>query len=431
MRAFVKKYVEGCDTCARKKHAIHPRSTTRPLEVPHGPWESVGVDLITQLPKSQGYDAIIVFTDHFSKQIHALPCMTAINAETVADIYYREIFRLHGLPLQFVSDRGPQFGSQLLTSLLNRLGIRSNLTTSYNPQANGQTERANQEVEKYLRLYVANQQDDWATHLPMAEFVINSRVHTAHGLSPFEAIYGYSPHFNIPVGRPTGLLPVDERVKQMQKAREDVEAGLRLEKERQKREFEEGKKAAHIFEVGDYVWLDSKKINIDVPTRKLGDLRLGPYKVLERRGDLSYRLELPKDLSRLHDVFHVDKLTPWKGNDVNGILPPPPEPVVLEDGELEYEVEEILNSAIGGRAPNKFTKYRVKWRGYDASHNTWEPESNLEGARELIEEFHQRYPKAPRLMGSRPIVEERGEEAPLPAKRRRGRSQRVIEDDES
>jgi len=88
MQAFVKKYVEGCEVCMQKTHAIHPKSTTRPLEVPHGPWESIGVDLITQLPKSQGYDAIIVFTDHFSKQIHALPCLTTINTEKIADIYY-------------------------------------------------------------------------------------------------------------------------------------------------------------------------------------------------------------------------------------------------------------------------------------------------------------------------------------------------------
>jgi hypothetical protein len=174
MRAFVKKYVEGCDLCGRRKHAVHPRSTTRPLEVPHGPWESVGVDLITQLPISNGYDAIIVFTDHFSKQIHALPCSSSINTETVADVYYREIFRLHGLPLQFVSDRGPQFASHVMATLLERLGIKSNLTTAFNPQANGQTERANQEVEKYLRFYVTRRQNDWDTHLPMAEFVINS-----------------------------------------------------------------------------------------------------------------------------------------------------------------------------------------------------------------------------------------------------------------
>jgi transposase InsO family protein len=431
MRAFVKKYVEGCDVCARKKHAVHPKATTRPLEVPHGPWESVGVDLITQLPPSQGYDAIIVFTDHFSKQIHALPCLTAINAETIADIYYREIFRLHGLPLQFISDRGPQFASKLLTSLLDRLGVRTNLTTSFNPQANGQTERANQEVEKYLRLYVKNRQDDWAAHLPMAEFVINSRVHTAHGHSPFEAIYGYAPHFNIPVARPTGLLPVDERIRQMQEAKEDLEAGLRLEKERQKREFEEGKRAAHEFEVGDYVWLDSKNIEINVPTRKLGDLRLGPFKVLERKGDLSYLLQLPPDLSRLHPVFHVDKLTPWRGNDVNGVLPPPPEPVQLEDGGAAYEVEEILNSAIAGRAPNKYTKYWVKWKGYDAGHNGWVREADAEGARELIEEFHQRYPKAPRYVPTPPsaITPETPEELPAKRKRKKSAKSKAIEDD--
>jgi hypothetical protein len=246
----------------------------------------------------------------------------------------------------------------------------------------------------------------------MAEFVINSRVHTAHGYTPFEANYGYTPHFNIPVSRATGILPVDEQVKEMQRAREDIETGLRLEKERQKEVFEEGKNTAHDFEVGDYVWLSAKKIDIKVPTRKLGDFQLGPYKVLERRGDLSYKLDLPKDLARLHPVFHVDKLSPWKGNDVNGILPPPPEPVEFEDGDLGYEVEELLNSKLGGRGRTRRTEYLVKWKGYDASHNTWEPEVNVEGANELVEEFHERHPNAPRFV---PGV------APPPKERRGGR----------
>ena len=74
MQAFMKKYVEGCDTCRQKKHHQHPKAVTQPLNVPNAPWESVGVDLITQLPEANGYNIIIIFTDHYSKLIHTLPC---------------------------------------------------------------------------------------------------------------------------------------------------------------------------------------------------------------------------------------------------------------------------------------------------------------------------------------------------------------------
>ena len=116
MRSFVEKYVEGCDTCAQKKLQRHPRAVMQPLDVLKGLWEEIGVDLITQLPESEGYDAVLVCTDLFSKQIHAIPCLTSITAEEVADLYYREIFRLHGLPQVIHSNRGPQFASRFMRS---------------------------------------------------------------------------------------------------------------------------------------------------------------------------------------------------------------------------------------------------------------------------------------------------------------------------
>src|SRR5215510_5102510 len=102
-----------------------------------------------------------------------------------------------------------------MCKLLKQLGVVSNLTSGYHPQANGQTERANQEVEKYLRLYVGQQQKDWSSHLPMAEFVINSKMHSTHGLSPFEAVYRYQPLFHIPVSQLAGQADVDDRLEML------------------------------------------------------------------------------------------------------------------------------------------------------------------------------------------------------------------------
>ena len=389
MTAFVNKYVTGCDTCQRYKTAHHPRAVLQPHDVPEGPWQTIGVDLITGLPRVGKYDAIVVYIDHYSKQVHVLPTTSDVDAEGIADIHYREIFRLHGVPAKIVSDRGPQFAARLMKTLYQKLGITHALTTAYHPQSNGQTERANQDVEQHLRLFTNSRHDDWVDHLPTAEFVLNNRLHSAHQMTPFEVIYGYRPDFTVPVGLPTNFPALNTRLQGLRDAQKDAEAALRLEKRTMKDNFERGKPQPHTFTPGQRVWLSSKNITTSHPVRKLAPRQLGPYTVLERTGELTYRLDLPPSM-RQHPTFHVDRLSPWSGNTVNGFSPPPPPPDHIDDID-EYEVETILDSR---KYRNQY-QYLVKWKGYDEGHHSWEPASNLANSPELIETFHKAYPSAP------------------------------------
>lgn len=117
--------------------------------------------------------------------------------------------------------------------------------------------------------------------------------------------------------------------------------------------------------------------------------------------ELDYKLELPPQMSRIHNVFHVDKLLPWKGNPVNGIQPPPPGPVKV-DNEEEYKVEDVLDSRwVGvGRGRKKRLEYNISFIEYGPESNEWLPEENLEHAPKKIEEFHCQHPSAPRCLAA-------------------------------
>ena len=155
MAGFISAYVEECDKCQRYRKDIHPKAQIQPQEVPEGPWQLVGVDLIGPLPLSKGKDMILNVVDHYTKQIHLFPVTSQIMADGVASIYFEQIFPLHGIPKKIISDRGPQFAARSMRALYKRLGIDAGLTTAYHPQANGQVERKNQEVEVYLCLFIS------------------------------------------------------------------------------------------------------------------------------------------------------------------------------------------------------------------------------------------------------------------------------------
>ena len=185
---------------------------------------------------------------------------------------------------------------------------------------------------------------------------------------------------------------MDERLDRLEQIRKETESALRLSKEKMKEAYERGKKHAHVFKVGDKVRLLAKDIKIHQKSPKLGPRYLGPFTILERIGDLDYRLELPTSL-KINPVFHVDRLAPWHDNGLD--KPPPPEPVEV-DGEEEYEVERVLDSRLFRRQ----LQYLVKWKGYPDSDNSWIPWFNIEHAPELVAKFHKENPSAPRRLNA-------------------------------
>jgi hypothetical protein len=186
MKKDIEKYIKACHKCQISKPDRQPRAAPlQPNEIPSEPWAVISIDLIGPLVPSKGKDMILVIIDRFSKKAYFLPCNTTITSQGVANLYRDHIFKEHGLPKKVISDRGSQFVSRFMKGLYQTLGIEANPSTAYHPQTDGQTERVNQELEEYLRIYVNKRQNDWVDWLPIAQFCHNDRSHSATGFSPF------------------------------------------------------------------------------------------------------------------------------------------------------------------------------------------------------------------------------------------------------
>jgi Chromo (CHRromatin Organisation MOdifier) domain len=180
-------------------------------------------------------------------------------------------------------------------------------------------------------------------------------------------MYGYCPDFTVPPGPPTKFPALNFHLLTLQETRKEAEAAFRMKKYTMKQTFESNKPPPQMFTLGEKVWLSSKDITVSGPGRKLTPWQLGPYEVVDRTGELTYCLRLPPSMHQ-HPVFHVDHLSPWHGNETNGLNTPPPPPVQIND-KIEYEIEAILDSR---KYRNQY-QYLVKWNEYDFGHNSWEP----------------------------------------------------------
>ena len=156
-----------------------------PNHIPYHWWQIISVDLFMELPQSHGYDSILVAVDHSSKCAHFIATTSNITSLKVTQLFQDSVWKLHGLPEEVISDRGPQFMLNFMHGLSEILGIRVTASMAYHLQMDSQTQCVNQEVKQFLHLFVNQRQDDWNNWLSIAEFAYNNRVHTSTQTSPF------------------------------------------------------------------------------------------------------------------------------------------------------------------------------------------------------------------------------------------------------
>src|SRR5260370_13296584 len=194
MAAFIRNYVAGCATCQQFK--VNTRPTKPSLyPIPSGSsclFGSLGMDFMTDLPPSDGYDSIMVVLDHgLSKGAVMIPTQKlGLTSEHTAQLYIDNIYSCFGRANEILMDRGPQFDSEFWKTLCSTLGIKSKLTTAFHPQTNGGTEHANREIQCYLSIFCINNPTSWSKALKKAEFVYNNHPHTDQSQTPFKLMYG-------------------------------------------------------------------------------------------------------------------------------------------------------------------------------------------------------------------------------------------------
>jgi hypothetical protein len=380
MKRDIAEYVARCSTCQQVK-AEHqrPAGPLQPLSIPEWKWDQIGMDFVVGLPRaSSGQDAIWVIVDRLTKSAHFIPYKINDSMQKMAELYIREIVRLHGVPNSIVSDRDPRFTSKFWGRLQDAMGTRLNFSTAYHPQTDGQSERTIRILEDMLRLCVLNFKGNWINFLPLVEFAYNNSFQSTIGMAPYEALYGRkcrSPLYWDEVGEKQLLGP--EIVQDTKDKIALIRKRMLTAQSRQKSYADQHRRKLE-FKVGDQVFLKVSPMKGVFRFGKKGKLSpryVGPFEVNEIVGPVAYRVALPPELAGVHDVFHVSTLRKH--------IPDPLQVVNFKPLRVQENLtyEEMPIQIMDRKEKQLRTKtiplVKVLWRNHGVEEASWELEQEM------------------------------------------------------
>lgn len=380
MKKDIAYFVERCLTCLQVKvEHQRPYGKLQSLDIPVWKWDDITMDFVTKLPRTpSGYDAIWVIVDRLTKSAHFLPIKETYSMEKLARLYIDEVVTRHGVPLSIVSDRDSRFTSTFWKSLQRELGTQLKMSTAYHPQTDGQSERTIQTLEDMLRACVIDFKGSWEVHLPLIEFSYNNSFHASIQAAPFEALYGRkcrTPLCWNEVGEKQLAGP--EIVQLTSDKIGQIRDKMRAAQDRQRMYANKRRKPIE-FQVGEKVMLKVSPWKGVVRFGKKGKLSpryVGPFVIIERVGEVAYKLDLPEELRGVHSTFHVSNLRKCLADAAMAI---PLENLKVDD-KLTY-VEEpvaIVDRKVRKLRTKEIVLVKVQWRYHRGQEATWEVEADM------------------------------------------------------
>ena len=307
----VEDFVRSCDICQRtKKITQAPAGLLQPIPPPNRPWEEITMDFMSMEETSRGFNSIAVVIDRLSKMGHFIKTRKDITAKQFAQQFIDEVVQLHGLPKKIISDRNPRFTSEFWRHVFRSMKVQVTTTTANHPEADEQSENRVKVVRTMLRSFAAEYHGEWDLRLPILEMQYNNSKNATTGLTPFETIYGFNVRTPVDlVSQSTEMIDsdaksfLDQIYRNTATAQKAIEEKQMIQKEQVDKHCRE-----QVFEIGDLVLLSTKHLRHYF---KQDPTFIGPFEIIEKRSDLTYKLQLPTNM-RIHPVFHTSMLRKYE-----------------------------------------------------------------------------------------------------------------------